>query len=63
MMIICFFVFGYILSGRASPYMKLNGAIPDGEVIFRDTILSIGIVKNVKIQAPKYKQIPNDTIQ
>jgi hypothetical protein len=35
--------------------MKLNGVIPDGEVIFRDTILSIGISKNVKIQAPKYK--------
>jgi hypothetical protein len=43
--------------------MKLNGAIPDGEVIFRDTILSIGIFKNAKIQAPKYKYIPNDNIQ
>jgi hypothetical protein len=38
-----------------NPYMKLNGVIPDGEVIFRDTILCIGIFKNVKIQAPKYK--------
>jgi hypothetical protein len=35
--------------------MKLNGAIPGGEVTFRDTILNIGIFKNVKIQAPKYK--------
>jgi hypothetical protein len=36
-------------------YMKLNGTIPDGEVIFRDTIPGIGIFRNVKIQAPKYK--------
>ena len=28
--------------------MKLNGTIPDGEVIFRDTILSSGIFKIAK---------------
>jgi hypothetical protein len=38
-----------------NPRMKLNGTIPDGEFIFRNTIPGIGIFRNVKIQAPKYK--------
>jgi hypothetical protein len=42
------------LKSFLDPYMKLNGTIPDGEFIFRDTIPGIWIFRNVKIQAPKY---------
>jgi hypothetical protein len=38
--------------------VELNGAIPNGKVIYRDTIPGIEVFRNIKFQAPNSNEIP-----